>query len=110
VRGTIVLPQDAPEGKARLALVEARDVSVMDAPSVVVAERRSADVPIGPGKRIPFELEVPEAGGGRTLALRAHVSVDGTTAVSRGDAISVTHIPLPETGDVDGLEVPVRLV
>jgi uncharacterized lipoprotein YbaY len=110
VRGTIVLPPDAPETSAGLLLVEARDVSLMDAPSVVVAELRETDVEIGPGHRIPFELSLPEAGPGRTLALRAHISLDGTDTVSTGDALSVTHIPLPSTGDVDDLEVPVRIV
>lgn len=111
VRGEIVLPPDAPEVRSGLVLVEARDVSVMDAPSVVLAEQRLTDVAIRPGQRIPFELSVPEAGAGRTLALRAHISLDGRTdVVSRGDALSVTHIPVQPTGDVDDLEVPVRMV
>jgi len=110
VRGTILVPPDVPEGRAALVLVEARDVSVMDAPSVVVAEERWTDVPIGPGLRIPFELGVPDTEAGRTLAMRAHISLDGTAAVTRGDVISVTHIPLPESRDVDGLEIPLRVV
>ena len=47
---------------------------------------------------------------GRMLALRAHVSLDGTDAVSRGDAISTERYPVPEAGDVEGLEVRVRTV
>lgn len=110
VRGTIVIPPDFPETSASLVLAEARDVSMMDAPSVVVAEAPQPNVAIGPGMRIPFELSVPDTGPGRTLSVRAHVSLDGTPAVSHGDAISVISIPLPATGDVDELEVPVRLV
>jgi hypothetical protein len=93
-----------------LFLVEVRDVSLMDAPSIVVAETRAADVPIEPGRRIAFELSAPDAEPGRSLAVRAHLSLDGTPGVSAGDLISVTHLPLPSSGDVDSLEIPVHIV
>ena len=110
VEGSIVLPADIAPTTARTVLVEARDVSVMDAPSMVVAETRLSDVPVAPGERIPFRLDVPEVDATRTLSVRAHVSLDGTPAITRGDALSVTHIPLPAVGPVDGLDVPVRTV
>lgn len=110
VRGVVALPADAPAASAGLVLVEARDVSLQDAPSVVVAETRLSDLQIEPGGRVPFELDVPEAPAGHTLAIRAHVSMDGTPAVSHGDGLSVTHIPVPPAGDVDDIEVPVRIV
>ena len=110
VRGTVVLPADAPEGTASLLLVEARDVSLMDAPSVVVAEARLPDVAVQPDGRLPFELEVPDAEAGHTLAARAHLSYDGTAAITPGDAISVTHLAIPPEGDVSGLEVPLRVI
>ena len=109
VRGSVVVPADAPEGTAWL-LVEARDVSLMDAPSVVVGVTRASDVPVRPGSHLEFELEVPDTEPGHTLAARAHLSVDGTTAISPGDAISVSHVEIPPAGDVDGLEIPVRVV
>jgi putative lipoprotein len=110
VRGVVALPADAPSATAGVLLVEARDVTLQDAPSVVVAEARLPDLRIEPGGRVPFELEVPDTPAGHTLAMRAHVSMDGTPAVSHGDGLSVTHIPVPATGDVDDLEVPVRIV
>jgi uncharacterized lipoprotein YbaY len=111
VRGSVVLPPDAPAGVAGLLLVEARDVSLQDAPSVVVAELRRAAVAVHPGGRLEFDLAVPDADpASRTLSLRAHVSIDGSDAVSTGDAITTSHIPLPAAGDVDGLDVPVRMV
>jgi uncharacterized lipoprotein YbaY len=109
VRGTVVLPMDARAGTASVLLVEARDVSLMDAPSVVVAEAR-LDVTVEPGGRLPFELSVPDAEAGHTLAARAHLSYDGTAAITPGDAISVTHLAIPPDGDVDGLEVPLRVI
>jgi uncharacterized lipoprotein YbaY len=110
VRGTVVLPMDARAGTASVLLVEARDVSLMDVPSVVVAEERLPDVTVEPGGRLPFELSVPDAEAGHTLAARAHLSYDGTAAITPGDAISVTHLAIPPDGDVDGLEVPLRVI
>jgi hypothetical protein len=110
VRGFVVLPADAPIGRAPWVLIEARDVSEMDVPSVVVGELRLPDQLLEPGARIPFELEVPDVDPSRTLALRAHVSRDGSGIVSRGDLLSVAHIPVPSTGDVDGVELPLRSI
>jgi putative lipoprotein len=110
VRGYVVIPPDARPSTAGLMLIEVRDVSLMDAPSTVVGEVRACDVPVEPGARIPFQVPAPDAEPGHSLAVRAHVSVDGTTAVTSGDAVSVTHIGLPPTGDVEALEVPVRVV
>jgi uncharacterized lipoprotein YbaY len=95
---------------AGLVLVEARDVSLQDVPSVVVGSTRATGVTLEPGAGIPFELAVPDAEPGHSLALRAHVSLDGTETVTPGDAISTTHVPLPATGDAEGLAVPVRRI
>ena len=110
MRGVVTLPPDLSPSIARLLLVEARDVSVADAPSVVVGSVRAADVPLVPGSAIPFELEVPEAASGHTLALRAHASLDGSERVAPGDSISTVSLPLPDTGDVPSIEVPLRAV
>ena len=110
VRGVVVLPADAPVGRAPMVLIEARDVSELDAPSVVVGQLWLSDQALAPGTRIPFELEVPEVDAARTLSLRAHVCRDGSGTVSRGDLISVSHIPAPAIGDVDGVEVPLRVI
>ncbi|HEX5826363.1 MAG TPA: YbaY family lipoprotein [Candidatus Limnocylindrales bacterium] len=109
VRGTVLVPAEARPGTG-LMLVEARDVSVMDAPSVVVAEQRVPAARVEPGERLSFELAVPESDPGRSLSLRVHLSYDGTPTVSSGDAISVVHIPIPAAGDVDDLEVSVRVI
>lgn len=110
VRGDVVLPPDCERVTAGLVLVEVRDVSLQDAPSVVVAETHMDELPVGPGTRIPFELSVPDAEPGHTLSIRAHVSIDGEPAISHGDAISTVHLPIPGAGDVDTVEVPVRVV
>jgi hypothetical protein len=106
IRGEIVLPDDAPPIDAGLVVVEVRDVSLMDAPSVVVADWRRDRVPILAGARIPFELEVPERAPGSSLSARAHVSLDGSGVVRRGDLISAAIVPVPATGEVGPIDVP----
>jgi len=110
VRGSVVMPEDAPQTRARFVTIEVRDVSYLDAPSVVVAQARAEDVAVEPGVMIPFELVVPEAEPGRTLAIRAHVSFEGSETVVRGDALSTTSMQISPAGDVDSLEVRVRIV
>lgn len=107
VRGHVLLPPDAPDEVARLVVVEARDVSLMDVPSVVVAEQRLQDVAIGPRECVRVELRVPDHEPGRTIALRAHVSRDGTGVVARGDLLSVTMIELPPVDELGPIEIPV---
>jgi putative lipoprotein len=108
--GVVVLPPDAAEAVAGLVVVEIRDVSLMDVPSEVLAESRQHEVPIGPGERIPFEVGAPEAEPGHSLSLRAHVNLDGSGIVSRGDSLTVTVIPVPPVGEVPPLEVPVVVI
>jgi hypothetical protein len=106
VRGEILLPADAPAVDAGLVLVEIRDISLMDAPSVVVADWRQDRVPILSGARIPFELDVPERAPGSSLSARAHVSLDGSGVVRKGDLISATIVPVPATGETGPIDVP----
>ena len=110
VRGTIVLPPDVPAMTAPQAFVEVRDVSTMDAPSLVVAEHHATDVELEPGGRVPFQLAVPEAEPDGTLAVRAHLSLTGTPTPHQGDLLTVTPITVQPTGDVDDVEVPVELI
>lgn len=109
VRGVLLAPPDAPPGPVGRLLVEVRDVSLADAPSVVVAQWWVAGVELAPGSEVPFALAVPEAEPGRTLALRGHASRDGSPEVAHGDLITTTHVPLT-AGDVEGVILPLRLV
>ena len=109
IRGEIVLPADSPAAAAGLVLAEVRDVSLMDVPSTVVAEWRRTDVPVAPGGRIPFELDVPEGDQGRSLSVRAHVSFDGSGVVRPGDLLTVTVIPVSPRG-VGPIEVPTAVI
>lgn len=98
IRGSIILPPDAPRRTYGRLVIEARDVSEADAPSTVVARTRLDDVPVEPGGRIPFELEVPEIDPGRSLSLRAHASPDGGDSVRPGDLLTTASHPITPSG------------
>lgn len=110
VGGEVVLPTDAPTTVAGLVVVEVRDVSLMDVPSVVVADWRKRDVAIGPGARIPFDFDVPERDPGTSLSVRAHVSLDGSGDARRGDPMSVSTVPVASIGDLPRIEVPTSVI
>ena len=110
VAGAVILPPEVPQGIADHLVVEVRDVSMLDAPSKVVAQIRYQAVPIEPGARIPFELDVPDAPPGGTLAVRAHLARDPGETVRRGDGLSTASLELPGSGSIVGLDVPVSLV
>ncbi len=110
IRGELVFPNDAPPGMAARAVVELRDVSVMDQPSRVVTRTALQNLPVGPGGRVPFEIEAMEAPQADALALRVvvfmNVNADGVAAAGGGDYLSTASHPVPPTGDVNGLRVP----
>lgn len=110
VSGAILLPPQAAAGAAKLILIEVRDISLADAPSVVVAELRLRDVALGPGRRIPFSLAVPEVEPSRSLALRVHIDRDADGRVSPGDLLTTTIYPIPPRGAPPPLSVAVSAI
>jgi putative lipoprotein len=110
ITGKIVLPADAPAVKADQVTIEVRDVSVADAPSTVVTERRLDRVALKPNGEIKFKMPVPEVESNRTLAFRVHVSLDGSENVKSGDLLTTTHVAVPGSGIAIEIEVPVKVI
>jgi putative lipoprotein len=94
--GEVRLPADAPSATAALVLIEVRDTSLADAPSVVVAAKTIRGVTIHPGGTIPFAIDVPNALTGRALSLRVHVNLGGANYVQPGDLLTTANVPVPE--------------
>jgi uncharacterized lipoprotein YbaY len=105
VIGDVVLPANITNTKAGVMIVEVRDVSMMDVPSKVIAEQRLSGVTLEPNGRIHFELQTPDLESNRSLALRVHISMDGSGQVKSGDLLTTTNYPVPTSGAVPYLEV-----
>jgi hypothetical protein len=103
------MPADAPSTTA-LMVVELRDTSYADGPAPVVASSRLPNTVVAPGLRCPFEFSAPELPPSSALSIRCHVDISGDGAVTRGDLLSTEAIPVPPSGDVDGLTVAVAVI
>lgn len=115
IHGDLVLPANAPKSVARKVLIEVRDVSLLDAPSIVVASTTLSKVPIQPGGRVAFDLPAPEAQPRQTLNLRVHASVAARPAgaaesVVPGDLLTTESIAIAAAGDYGPLTVRLALI
>lgn len=109
VTGLVSLPADTPAGTAASVLVEVRDVSRADAPSVVVGAQIQTDVRLAPGARVPFRVDVPDLDPSASYGLRVHIDRSGSGTVESGDLLSMRAIPV-RRGSTDGLEASVSVV
>ena len=110
VSGEIVLPANTPAVTAKLVLIEIRDVTLADAPSVVIAEQRLQNISLKPGGHIAFKLSVAEVALNRMLSVRAHVSLDGSGRTQSGDLLTTASFPVPNAGTPAPLEVRVAVI
>lgn len=112
VRGTVVLPDDAPSTVSAELVVRVEDVSRADAPSIVVGETRLADVSLEPGGILPFEVEVAAdlVDPGHSYAISAHLDLSRSGTVQVGDYITTETHPVLTYGYGDEATVAVRRV
>lgn len=89
--------------------VEVRDVTYADAAAPVVASVTLQNITVEPNRRIPFELEAPEATGGQQFSLQCSIHVTGGPGLAAGDLVSTQFVAVPAEGDVN-LDVPVSIV
>ena len=98
ISGQIVIPSDCPIINGAKILIEVRDVSRADAPSIVVAHSQLVDVNLQPNDRIPFSLDVPEVSESQSLNLRIHISLAGDFDIKSGDLLTTRSYPVPSRG------------
>jgi hypothetical protein len=110
VGGVATLPAALPAGRAARIVIEVRDVSVADAPSLVVADQILTDVALLPGGRIRFHFSVPAPVPGQQLSLRVHVDRHGAGRVSTGDLLSTQAHPVTDSRQAAALIVPLTIV
>ncbi len=102
IQGELCFPDDAPVQVAERVVVELRDVSRMDQPSLLLARFERQGLPVGPSARVPFDFVAPEAHPANALGLRAQVDLHGG-----GGYLSTAAAPVPPSGDATTLRVPV---
>ncbi|AUD02812.1 YbaY family lipoprotein [Spirosoma pollinicola] len=110
VAGDILLPPTSPASTASYVLIEVRDVSEVDAPSVVVAQQRLTGISLQPGGHIHFHLQAPEVAPNRSLALRVHISLDGSEPAKPGDLLSTSRYAVPSLGEQTSMTVSVVVI
>jgi len=106
IQGELVFPADAAPALAERVVVELRDVSWMDQPSRVLASTVMQDVAIGPGVRVPFAFDGPVGQPTDSLSLRAQTDLRGAASRGGSDYLTTASQPVPPSGDVQGLVVP----
>lgn len=110
ISGFVNFPADTPVGTASRLLVELRDVSLLDQPSQVVAQHEFFGVAVGPGVKIPFEMEAAEVAAGRALSLRAQVDLQHGRNQAIGGYLSTTAVPVATAGDDGPILVTVKAI
>lgn len=110
VKGSIVLPPNTPSVLAKCVHVIAEDVSMMDAPSIKMAEQKLENLKLNPNEEINFSLPVPEAAAGHSLSLRVHIDLDGSNRITSGDLLTTAQYSIPNQGSAEGMRVPVQLI
>jgi putative lipoprotein len=111
VRGEVALPHGEPGERAARVIVQVEDVSRMDAPSLVVAERRIEDVPLD-GSSVAFEIAVPAGlvDERASYSVRVHVDMSGSGEVEQGDLITTQSYPVLTSGAPDSSRIDVRRI
>lgn len=110
LRGQIDLPPNTPRRRAALAVIEVRDISLADAPSQLVAQKRLRDLELEPAATIPFEMEVPEVTPLQALCINIHISMSGEARAQAGDLLTTMIHPIPGVGPLSHQRVAVKLI
>jgi putative lipoprotein len=112
ITGTITFPDETPVGPPADITIRLEDVSLADAPAIILASITLDEIPVPPpaGEQITFSLPVASFDPRFTYTVRVHVDRDGDGQVSKGDLVSTTHIPVLTQGRGTEVQVPVEIV
>ena len=103
MHGTLRLPPGLPSVDIGRLVFRVLDVSIADAPAVVVVERVRQQVTITDGE--PFELRLPAddmdqaLAAGRTLIVQVHGDRDGDGELTNGDLLTTQSHPITGLGE-----------
>jgi hypothetical protein len=105
IQGELVFPDDATPAVAVRAVVELRDVSVLDQPSRTLAVFHLEGLTVRPGARVAFDFTAPAAPAADALSLRAAARLSSDRRDGQDDYLTTASHPIAPTGDACGLEV-----
>ncbi|HTE28720.1 hypothetical protein [Flavitalea sp.] len=108
-KGRILLPANAPSYRAQKIVIEVRDVSLADAPSILIAKEELHDIMLAPNKKINFKIRVPELESKQSLSFRVHISKDGDDRVKPGELLTTINYPVP-SGTREIIELAVVVI
>lgn len=109
ISGEIVF-DSSPDIAEATAYVRLEDVSLMDAPSKLVAEQVLRDIELSDGGPIAFTLRAPRPSEKARLNLSAHISITGTSDIQKGDYITMQSYPITSQVNTEPIRVIVRRV
>lgn len=112
ITGTIIFPAETPAGSAATIIIRLEDVSLADAPAILLASTTLDDVSVPPvaGTAVSFALPVAEFDPRARYTVRVHVDRDGDGRISKGDLVSTTHVPVLTQGGGTDVHIPVEIV
>lgn len=111
VSGEIVFGDDAEPFSAAMAFVRVDDVSMMDVPTTLISQQIIENVAYQPGHTIPFTVYGRKPDDDRArLQLSAHISLNSSDDVQKGDYITMESYPVVTQGYPSELRVMVRRV
>jgi uncharacterized lipoprotein YbaY len=108
IRGQVRFPVGQRPPKAAAVVVTLEDVTMADAPAVVVSRHRQEDVSLPADDVEPLRVDLSYATpleAGHRYNVRVHVDVTGTGTVTAGDFVTVQANPVQPDTDVVSLGV-----
>ena len=112
VNGKIVFGETPPAFEGATVYVRLEDTALMDAPSRVLTEETLKDVSYNGAGSIDFTLdgELPTDKTGMSYTVSAHVSMDGSKDIAKGDYITKQAYPVLRKQYPDNVTITVEKV
>jgi uncharacterized lipoprotein YbaY len=112
VSGQLTVPEALAVSSSTVAYVDLVDTSLADQPSVLIQRQviPHVDKAIGPERKLKFEIAIASLDPSRSYEVRAHVSVDGSEAMSTGDSASMQSYPVLTFGNPATTDVATKVI
>ena len=112
VEGVIIFDGKVDSFSNATVYLSVEDVSLQDAPSVVLSESVLHDISIDSAdvRPIAYSISHPQLDTQMMYTLSVHIDVDGDGSLSSGDYYSTWHNEVPKTDGIGELDVHVEII